>query len=157
MRFNLGTVASRVVIVITGDASVCEAARLMREHHVGSLVVVGSAGEDPRPVGLVTDRDLIVEVLAQEVDPKLVKVADVMSPQKLVTAKEDDAVFDAIEAMGRSGVRRVVVVDSAGKLVGIVSMDDLIALLADELRSMAKALDVEIEAEKRDRPVRNPS
>lgn len=152
MRFNLGTIASRLVIVVTGATSVTEAARLMRSHHVGSLVVMASAAADALPIGIVTDRDLVVEVLAQEVEPPLVKVGDVMS-KTLVTARADDALFDAVEQMRRHGVRRLVVVDDEGGLVGLVSMDDLIGILAEELGGMSKALAAQVRAEEQARPL----
>jgi CBS domain-containing protein len=152
MRFEVGTLASRVVVTATGQMSVYEAAKLMRQHHVGTLVVLAAADDGARPIGLVTDRDLVVEVLAQGVDPRLVAVGDVMSPS-IVTAGEHDALFDAIETMRRRGVRRLIVVDDAGRLLGLLSMDDVMTVLAEEMSGMAKAIDTEIRDERMRRPL----
>lgn len=153
MRDDVGTVASRVVVTATPDMSVEAAAQLMRNHHVGTLVVVEAPATTAKPVGLVTDRDLVLEVLAQAVDPKLVTVADVMSPKRLV-AREDETVFTAIETMHRHGVRRLIVVDEAQRLVGLLSMDDAIAVLAEQLSAIAKTMDAEMREEHtRRRPV----
>lgn len=153
MRFEVGTVASRVVVTATREMPVAEAARLMREQHVGALVVVAAAADGAQPVGLVTDRDLVVEVLAQGVDPALVRVADVMSPA-IHTVGEHEALYDAIETMRRHGVRRLVVVDPAGRLAGLLSMDDAIALVAEQLSGLAKAIEAGIRSERRQRPPR---
>ena len=152
MRFEVGALASRVVVTATADMPVYEAAKLMRQHHVGTLVVLATEANGARPIGLVTDRDMVVEVLAQAVDPKLVKVGDVMS-LTVVTVGEHDALFDAIETMRRRGVRRPIVVDGAERLVGLLSMDDVMSVLAEEMSAMAKAIDIEIRAERTRRPL----
>jgi CBS domain-containing protein len=151
MRLNVGTVASRVVVTAPRDMPVAAAARLMREHHVGTLVVVDAVRDSPRPLGIVTDRDLVMEVLAQGVDPKLIAVGDLLA-RPLVTAREDDALFDAIQAMNQHGVRRVVVVDSEGHLAALLSMDDVIGVLAEELSGLSKAIEVEERTERVQRP-----
>jgi CBS domain-containing protein len=151
MRSEVGTIASRVVVTATPDMSVAAAAQLMRKHHVGTLVVLAAPSDAARPIGLVTDRDLVVEVLAQNVDPTLVTVGDVMSPT-LVTAGEGDALFDAIDTLRRRGVRRLIVIDDARRLVGLLSMDDVVAVLAEELSGIAKAMDTEIREERTLRP-----
>jgi CBS domain-containing protein len=150
MPFNLGTVASRIAIVVEPETPVLTAARLMREHHVGALIVTTGDGAR-RPVGMVTDRDLVVEVLAQDVDQGALRVGDVMSSD-IVTARETDAVFEATRTMRERGVRRLVVVGEAGELVGIVTMDDLVALLAEELGDLAQLVRREIRGESRRRP-----
>jgi CBS domain-containing protein len=157
MRFEVGTLASRVVVTATPEMPITEAARLMRQHHVGALVVRAGQPDGARPIGLVTDRDLVVEVLAQDVDPRLVTVGDVMSGSP-VTAGERDSLFDAIDTMRRRGVRRLIVVGEAGQLVGLLSLDDVMAVLAEEMTGVAKAIDGEIRAERRQRPlpVRSP-
>lgn len=152
MRFEVGTLASRVVVTATARMAVGEAARLMRQHHVGALVVLADEPDGARPTGLVTDRDLVVEVLAQGVDPKLVTISDVMS-HSIVTAGEHDALFDAVETMRRRGVRRLIVVDASGRLVGLLSMDDVMAVLAEQMTDIAKAIDIEIRAERTKRPL----
>jgi CBS domain-containing protein len=123
----------------------------MREHHVGTLVVVDAGPDSPRPLGIVTDRDLVMEVLAQGVDPKLIAVGDLLA-RPLVTAREDDALFDAIQAMNQHGVRRLVVIDSEGHLAALLSMDDVIGVLAEELSGLSKAIEVEERTERVQRP-----
>jgi CBS domain-containing protein len=111
----------------------------MRGQHVGALVVVDGEGESSHPVGIVTDRDIVVEVMAPEVDASAFTVGDIMAGD-LVTVRASDGVFETIRLMESKGVRRVVVVDAAGRLVGILSLDDLVELLAEELSSLAKAI-----------------
>lgn len=153
MRVNVGSVASRVVITAPPAMPVATAARLMREHHVGTLVVVSEDTAPARPVGLLTDRDLVIEVLAQSVNPEVVSVGDLCA-RRLVTAREDDALSDAVQVMSHNGIRRLVVVDADGALVGLLSMDDVIGVLAEELAGMSKAIDREARTEREQRPAR---
>lgn len=150
MRFNVGTIASRIAIIVTRETGVITAARLMREHHVGSVLVVREDGGVRRPIGIVTDRDLVLEVMAQELDPVRVTVGDVMN-EPLVTATESDTVFDAVDAMRRHGVRRLAVIDDGGALVGVVAMDDILSLLAEELGALARTTQFEITTERKQR------
>lgn len=136
---DIGEICSRVVIVARRNSGALEAARLMRGQHVGALVVVDGEGESSHPVGIVTDRDIVVEVMAPEVDASAFTVGDIMAGD-LVTVRASDGVFETIRLMESKGVRRVVVVDAAGRLVGILSLDDLVELLAEELSSLAKAI-----------------
>lgn len=134
---TLGEICNRDTIFITRDGTISEAARLMREEHVGDLVVVEEQSGRRIPVGILTDRDLVVEILAKDVDMNAVAVGDVMS-QELVTAHEADNVYDTMQRMRAKGVRRVPVVNAGGTLVGIVSVDDFLDLLADELGALAR-------------------
>jgi CBS domain-containing protein len=137
----IGEICSRTVVFIARDESCLVAARLMREHHVGSLVVVeGQQAPACRvPVGMITDRDLVVGVTALGLDPDRVLVETVMRPE-LALAREDDGVGRAIALMRAHGVRRLPVVDSAGVLVGVLAADDLIELLGEELAGLAAML-----------------
>lgn len=144
---TVGEFCNREVVFIRRDESIPETARLMRRHHVGDLVVVEEQQDRRVPVGIVTDRDLVLEVIAQEVDPNKLTVGDVMSIE-LVTAREEDSLFDAIKLMRRRGVRRVPVVDRAGVLVGILSVDDLLELFAETLGDLATLLQREQQREK---------
>jgi CBS domain-containing protein len=134
---TIGDICIRDTIYTTRTSSIVEAAQLMRDHHVGDLVVVDEQAGRRRPVGILTDRDLVVEVLAKEVDVAAVTVGDVMS-NELVTARETDGLYETMQRMRARGVRRVPVVDSGGALVGIVSVDDLLDLLADELTALTR-------------------
>jgi CBS domain-containing protein len=109
----------------------------MRQHHVGDVVVVEDRGGVRVPTGIVTDRDLVVEIMAPAIDQKVFTVGDIMAPE-LVTVKENAGMFETIEYMRAKGVRRVPVVDKGGGLVGILTLDDLLELLSEELLSLAR-------------------
>ena len=147
---SVGEICNREVVVTGPDTSIAAAARLMREHHVGDLVVVESAAERPGPVGIVTDRDLVVEVLAEEVAPESVTVRDVMS-DTLLTARAQDGLWESLGRMRARGVRRMPVLDAQGVLAGIVSVDDLLDLLAGELTDLVKLVGREREREQANR------
>jgi CBS domain-containing protein len=118
----------------------------MREHHVGSVVVVEDAGEGVKPIGLLTDRDMVVEILAKELDAQAVSVGDVMS-LGVITAKENDGVWVTLKRMRSQGIRRLPVTDNDGILLGIVSVDDILELLVGELTDLVKLSDREKERE----------
>lgn len=145
-----GEVCNRTVIVVGRDTSLGEAAQLMRENHVGSLVVVEQA-DGRAPVGIVTDRDIVVEVLSAGLDHRTVTVGEIMGA-KLVTAREDDDWLDTLKAMRARGVRRVPVVGAAGELVGIVTVDDLLEVVAEQLDDIVRAIGNEQSRETSQRP-----
>lgn len=136
---TIGAICNREVAVIDRNNSVVDAAYLMREHHVGSLVVVETRAGRNVPVGMLTDRDIVIEVIAEDVPFNAVKVADVMSFE-LLTAREQDGIWDTLQRMRIKGVRRVPVVNEQGGLAGIVSVDDMLDLLADELSGLTKII-----------------
>lgn len=135
----IGEICSRDVVLARRDTSVREAARLMREYHVGALVVVDETGEGRRPVGVLTDRDIVVGIVAKGLDADGLRVDEVMAPQ-VITAGERTGVAETMELMRAKGVRRVPVVDNRGMLVGIVTADDLIDLLAEEMSTIARMI-----------------
>ncbi len=148
---QIGTVSNPTVVVIGPGDSVLEAARLMREHHVGGLVVVKDDGHGKVPVGVLTDRDLVVGVLAKDVDHiKMLTVGDVVTAKPIV-AQEDEDVSAVLDRMRRNVVRRVPVVDAKGHLVGIFTLDDLLGVLADDFASIGALVSRQrtYEAEKR--------
>lgn len=132
----IGEICTREVIVIEKGASIQEAAQIMRQYHVGGLVVVESRNSARVPVGILTDRDIVIEIIAAGVDLGGVTVGDVMSFE-LATVREQDGIWDTLQYMRAKGVRRVPVVDESGALVGIIAADDLLELLAEELGSLA--------------------
>lgn len=140
-----GEFCIREVTTAERGMSVTEAAKLMRDRHVGALVVVESS-DRPEPVGLLTDRDLVVEVLGEEVPVDSITVGDVMSAD-LLTAREEDGLWDTLERMRTRGVRRVPVVDRGNFLVGILAADDVLELLAQELGALSRLIRREQEQE----------
>lgn len=135
----IGEICNRKVVIVERSASVPVAARLMRQHHVGDLVVVDVAGDRTRPVGIVTDRDIVLEVVAMDLAADALTVGDIMAPE-LVTVREAEGVFETIRYMREKGVRRIPVVDGEGWLAGIVTLDDLVELLAEEMNELAKLI-----------------
>jgi len=134
---SVGEICVRDVVVMDKQGSLFEAAKLMRDHHVGNLVVTENHPGRRVPVGIVTDRDIVIEVLAEGIDPKSLIVADIMS-YDLLMAREDDELFDTIRAMRAHGVRRIPVVNREGGLEGIVSVDDLLDLVAEQLTDLVE-------------------
>ncbi|HJV55176.1 MAG TPA: CBS domain-containing protein [Methylomirabilota bacterium] len=131
----LGKICTKPVVTASAQMTVDQAARAMRSKNVGALVVVNAG----RPVGMLTDRDIVVEVVARGMDPEEVRVGDVMV-KKPVTIRQDLGVFDAARTFAKTGVRRLPVVTGSGVLVGVITMDDVVMLLGNEMGHMAGAL-----------------
>lgn len=136
-----GEACNRTVIVVGRATSLGEAARLMREHHVGSLVVAEDS-DGRAPVGIVTDRDMVVEVLAADLDYRILTVGEIMGA-KLVTASEEDDCLETLKRMRAGGVRRMPVVSARGDLVGIITLDDLLEIVGEELDEIVQAIGTE--------------
>jgi CBS domain-containing protein len=149
---SIGVLCNREVIVTGPETSAQEAAELMRTHHVGDIVVVEERGGERRPVGLITDRDLVVELLAQRVDPAAVTVKDLMT-RDLETVLEGTDFWDALSHMRACGVRRIPVVNGRGGLEGIFTFDDALELIAEGLADLVKVVGRQISREQRARPV----
>jgi CBS domain-containing protein len=111
----------------------------MRQYHIGDVIVTGQNGNRRIPLGIVTDRDIVLSVVATELDPNIITVGDVMG-QELVTAEEGEDVFDAVQRMRDKGVRRMPIVGADGVLAGIVSLDDIIETLAEEMNEVARLI-----------------
>jgi CBS domain-containing protein len=110
----------------------------MRQGHIGSLVIVEQMNGGKRiPVGIVTDRDIVVEVIATGLDPAVITVGDVME-RELVVGRESDSVLQTLEIMRFKGVRRLPTVDGEGQLVGIVTVDDILEVLSEELSELSR-------------------
>lgn len=140
MGNHIGQICSREVVFATRDTTVAAAAKLMRRHHVGSLVVVDEMNGGKRmPVGIVTDRDMMMEITAMGLDPAVITVGDIMG-EEVVTAPESEGVLETMEIMRYKGVRRLPIVGADGQLVGIVTIDDLLEVLAEELGELAKVV-----------------
>lgn len=132
-------ICTRHVIHIAPDAPIAAAAESMRRHHVGALVVVDQPNGERVPVGMITDRDIVVAVLASGVDPDAVSVRDVMS-SPVTCCGESQELFDAIRLMRERGVRRLPVLNLHGGLAGMVAADDVYGALASHLRELSYAL-----------------
>lgn len=134
---RVGEYCNREVVVMTARHSVCDVAKTMRDLHVGDVVIVEQRGDAPVPVGIVTDRDLAIEVLAAGRDAAEVSVAQIMSTD-LITAREDDDAMATLQRMRNAGVRRMPVVDAAGALVGIITVDDYINVFAEQMEDLVR-------------------
>jgi len=132
---NIGELCNRETVVVQQDKNIVEAARLMRHYHVGDLIVVTKSEEGNTPIGIVTDRDIVMEVVANGANPKTVKVSEVMS-RELVTGREDEGIYETIKRMRMHGVRRLPVVDKKGYLAGILAVDDILEFLGEEVDAL---------------------
>lgn len=135
-------VCNRAVVIVRPEDSALEAARLMRQHHVGDVLVVEERGGVKVPVGIVTDRDLVIEIMAAELGSDDVAVRDFMQAE-MATIRDDAGLYEAIGYMRSKGVRRLPVVSGNGGLVGILALDDVLELLAEELSALAKLVKYE--------------
>lgn len=133
---STGAFCNREVVIAERSTEIITLAQLMRKHHVGDVVVVDKQGEKVVPIGVITDRDIVVELVAAEVDFASVTANDLIS-RELVTGLDTESIWDALQRMRRRGIRRMPVVNDAGSLEGILTVDDIIELLADELSMLA--------------------
>ena len=147
---SVGEICNREVYFVSRDNTVVEAAKLMRDHHVGALVVTEQREGKPHPIGLLTDRDIVVEIIAEDINVENLLVGDVMSLD-LLSIGEDDGISESLKLMKTRGVRRVPVLDGKGELAGILAVDDLIGLLAEELADISQLIEGEQEKERNSR------
>lgn len=136
---STGDLCTRAVVVVDRKLALNEAARLMREQHVGCVVVVEQTPDGRFPVGLLTDRDIVTAVVAQDIDVGTLCVEDVMSAGP-VMAREADSLLDTMAAMQRAGVRRVPVTDAAGALQGLLALDDVIEIIGEQISLLVRIL-----------------
>jgi CBS domain-containing protein len=138
------------VAYCTPQLSITAASRLMREHHTGDLIVVDDADEEREPVGIITDRDIVLEVLACDRDPDTTTVGEVMS-HRLVVASQSEDLTAALERMATHGVRRLPVVDDERAVLGIVTLDDILREHAKQAKQLLDVVTNEQTREKRTR------
>lgn len=150
---KVGDICSRDVATVRESDDLTAVAQLMRQKHVGYLVVIEpKAGEEGvTPVGVITDRDIVVGVIARAADPRSLKVGDVMTSQPVLVA-EDSAVSAALHHMREVGIRRLPVVDRGGRLTGVLSLDDVLDGLAQQLMDVAGSIRRELKVESALRP-----
>jgi CBS domain-containing protein len=132
---NAGSVCKRGVVTVTPTDDLIAAAHVMREKHVGYLIV----SDRRRVIGVLTDRDIVVAVLAQEVDARELKVGDVMTRNPLLI-EEEQSIEAVLCHMREAGVRRVPVVDRSGALTGVLSIDDVLERIAEDLLNIAGSI-----------------
>lgn len=147
---SVGQYCNRHIVTAEKTTEIREIARMMRHHHVGIVVIVERRNDMDYPVGIITDRDLVVEVLAQNLSPEIVTVGDVMSGS-LLTAQEDDNFWRTVDRMSAKGVRRLLVVDEGGALVGILTVDDILTVLAVGLSDVTRLVQREVAKEAQQR------
>ncbi len=133
----IGEFCNREVVFATRKSSISEAAQLMRQYHVGDLVVVDEVEGRRVPVGIVTDRDIVIEIIAKSLPVTDFTVGDIMGSQ-LISVQETEGVVETIRLMRANGIRRIPVIKQDGGLVGIMSVEDMLDLLAEELTALAK-------------------
>ncbi len=146
---NVGAACKGNVITVREFDELTAAAQIMRDKHIGYLVVAEPNVADGtiRPVGVLTDRDIVVGVVARQVDPRSLRVGDVMTRQPVVV-EEGDSLEGALGDMRRIGVRRLPVVSRAGQLVGVLSLDDVLDVVARQMAAMSGSITNEIELER---------
>lgn len=150
-KLTAGDLCNRIVAFATRDMTVEQAAQLMREHHVGCLVVADDAPEGRLVVGMLTDRDIVTGAVALSLDPARLSVENLMTAE-VITAGEGDSMEDLLTRMRRKGLRRLPVTTPQGVLVGLVTLDDLLAVMAGQLKALAAAIETEQLRERQLRP-----
>jgi CBS domain-containing protein len=136
---RVGEACRRDVVIVDRNDSIQEAATLMREHHVGTVVVTQQPDGERMPIGIVTDRDITIELVAKNIDIGSVSVADVMS-EDLVRLGPEEGIMEALQLMKDHGVRRAPVINENGGLIGILALDDIIELIAEQLLDVVNLL-----------------
>lgn len=136
---SLERICNKSVVTVSRDATVLEAANLMRSKHIGCVVIV----QDSRPVGILTDRDIVLEVVANAKKPAETAVREIMTTN-LTTINVNYDVLDAARLMRSRGVRRLPLVDEHRRLIGIITMDDVLTALGAEIGDLAAAVQKEL-------------
>ena len=134
--FNQFAVSKEQLISVETGSTLTEAAQLMRKNHVGNIVVVDQKSGKKKPVGIITDRDIALEIFAQDKDPKTMKAEDIMT-RSLATATLNEDLFSMIAKMKENGVNRLPVLSESGDLVGIVTSKKLLQCLVQGLQDLS--------------------
>jgi CBS domain-containing protein len=137
---NIGEVCTREVYIVRPEEPLLQAVHEMRKRNVGCVIVVEERGEQVAPIGIVTDRDIVRLLPEHPGGISAVRVGDIMTGDPLALG-EDDSIVAAMERLRQQGVRRAPVVAANGDLVGIVSTDDLLGIIAEQLGSLARLVE----------------
>jgi len=143
-----GELCRRPVVAAKPGATLAEVAKLMRQNHVGSVVII--EGEARKPVGIVTDRDIVVEVIAPGLDARTMTAGEIMTASPVSASDDEDALW-ALKTMRDRGIRRLPVVDKAGALAGILTLDDLMQHLGGAFNDVVQLIGSERVEENRRR------
>lgn len=143
----VGDICRRDVAIADRNESIFRAAKIMRERHVGDVVVVDITNGLHAPVGILTDRDIVIGVLAKGMPLQDQKIGDVMCREPLI-AKEDDELIITIKRMRAKGVRRIPVTDTGNNLVGILVIDDVLDSITKQLMDIDQLISKERAIEK---------
>ena len=134
---SVGELCCRNVVTISAQASIADATALMRHHHVGDVVVVNTIGGRALPLGVITDRDILIEVMSQEVPNALQPAIGDLITREPVCIFSHNSIFEAIETMRSNALRRLPVVDAESTLIGIITADDILGMLTRALSELA--------------------
>jgi CBS domain-containing protein len=143
---TIGSICTRKVITVDRGIDIAAAAGVMRDNRIGYLIVTDASSGGGAPIGVLTDRDIVVKVLAKDVDPHALTVGDAMTPEPL-TAAEDDGVSETLRRMRGLGVRRVPVVGARGQVSGVLSIDDVVDHIVGQLSDVSGSIRNELRFE----------
>ena len=144
---TIASICTHKVITVDREIDISAAARVMRENHIGYLIVTDSRAGGSSPIGVITDRDIVVKVMAKGVDPHTLTVGDAMTREPL-TAADDDGITETLRRMRRMGVRRVPVVGPGGKVSGVLSIDDVLNHVVRQLSDVSGSMRNELSFER---------
>jgi CBS domain-containing protein len=130
---------NREVVIASPGESISVIAGLMKKHHSGNVIIVEYKNEKTIPVGIVTDRDIVIKVVAEGIPFDTVKASDIMSKQ-IYSVEEEHSIQETFDLMRANGIRRVPVINSKGELQGILTVDDILEIIADETSALAKTI-----------------
>ncbi|STY29288.1 CBS domain protein [Legionella wadsworthii] len=147
---RVGEYCNRDVVVINGNESVKNAAQLMRSYHVGDLVLLEEQENKKIPIGIVTDRDLVFEVMAAGITPDTLLVRDLLT-EPISCVFENDSLFQALEVMHSKKIRRLPVINEDRSLVGIITLDDFIEILNETIFKMVDVVKLQQKKEEKQR------
>lgn len=136
---SVGEFCNREVVVAFTQTSLHELAQLMREHHVGCVVIVKRSADNNIPIGIITDRDIVLELIAPGIALDSITAGDLIGTE-LITTREIDGIWETLQRMRRHGVRRIPVVNDEDVLVGILTVDDVLESLVGELNELVQLI-----------------